>query len=80
MNLRLLRGILLEELGRAYHGTHGLCSVLTETEHVLQQREFFGRMTESEKGQIRHLRRLFERFEAPIPEGHGQVIPALLAE
>jgi hypothetical protein len=54
--------------------------MLPETEHVLGQQEILARMAESERSQIGDIRRLFERFEAPIPEGHGQVIPALLEE
>lgn len=80
MNLKLLRGVLLEELGRVHHVTRGLCRMLVETERVVVLHGALERMAEREDAQLHEMHRMFARLEAVVPENPGAAALGLMVE
>lgn len=80
MNLKLLRGVLLEELGRVHHVTRGLCRMLVETERVVGLHGTLENMAEREDAQLHEMQRMFARFEAVVPESPGTAAMGLMTE
>jgi ferritin-like metal-binding protein YciE len=83
MNLKLLRGCLLEELGRLSHTTRGLGELLSKTEHAIGLpglRVALAEMARSEANQEREFHRLFVRFEAVAPEKPSPAVAGLFVE
>lgn len=83
MNLKLLRGCLLEDLGRLYHTTRGLGGLLSKTEHAIGLpglRAALEEMAGSEANQEEEFHQWFDRFKAVAPENPGPAVAGLLAE
>jgi len=80
MNLKLLRGCLLEELGRAWHLTSRLKEILPQADGAIRVSGRLEGFVAEETRQQRVLKNLFTRFQAAIPEQAGPAITGLLAE